>query len=1330
MSTIAKNIIVILFLFFTLFFIAPTSSHAVFTDTGGGDHEGADWIITTDTIIAGTHTNIGTFQIDPGVTVTLETYSGGNYGSVDITATTGNIYGVLTGTGKGFPAGVGTGKGTNGDYGGGSGGGGYGGTGGIGNEGAAGGTFYGNVTSPDSMGSPGGSNNSAVGGSGGGFIKLTISGTLDVDGTISANGNTGGTSTVNYSGGGGSGGGINISAGTFSGDSGATITANGGVGPDPGNAESGGGGGGRIAIYYTTNSFSGSMLARGATGNAAGRDGSAGTIFTKASSPTYGDLIIDNNTQSQESITQLPTGSYTFESVTFQNNTRFTIQDGVSITASSSIITSGLFYLTNTSSTGTFTYPSWDLTITSGTQYILGGGTKWPIRDLTINGGTLYLSSSHNVRDVFIATGATLTQISNSTSHLYDLTLNVSGDMTVDGTLSANAAGYSGGSGTGTGASGTGTSFPSPKGAGGAGHGGTGGNGSGSPAPAGGTAYNSWYNPVLLGSGGGSNGASLGGSGGGYIHLNITGTLDLNGSITSNGGNGINPSTHVTTGGGSGGSINIYTSILTGSGSFTANGGSGGSGSNSDGGGGAGGIIYVRTPRSLFTGTYVANGGVGPDSATDGGAGSAIIQVDALVGYWKFNEGVGATANDNSFYRNNGNLINGASWTNNGKIGKAVNFDGTNDYIEVPDSTSLSPRAGLTVSAWIKRDTVNSIDAILGKYKSITNERSFELGMANTYPVFIISSDGVTATTLTATTAIDAGQWYYVAAVWDQTQIHVYVNGKRENSAAYTAGLYDNDEALRIGDADQSFWYYDGLIDEVKMYNYGLSASEIKTDFNEGKSLVLGAKSTESGTAVASSSDSRKYCVPGSSETCNSPVAEWLTNEGKATSIFDTSGNSNTGTLTNGPVWTSGRGSKAIEFDGTNDYIKMNNSASLEPSSALTISAWVKPNSTANGAILAKQAGTSTFDSYSLFYDGTTQKFNFYLGDSSATTQLQQSSTSTNNTWHHVEAIWDGTNVVMYVDGIYEGATTTSTIGHQNSNPVFMGAQGDDATTATPDTTYFKGAISNIKIYNYARTPAQVALDYSRGQPVVWYKFNECTGTSLYNAIRTPSNKPAGFNGTLTLGSLGTTSAGTCTGASGTTWKDGAIGKFGASIKFDGSDDYVSMGTGTVSTLVNNSTAVTTALWVKLNSIPTSGNQFQLVGSAIDSVAAGANDIKIIHTGVVSIGGRSVSGDSHQSTASTISLTPGQWYHIVQISDFTNDQLRLYINGTLNKTQSVSFGNSNFTKGTPSTTDQIGNYSGQSRYLNGQIDDVRIYNYALTATQIKQLVNNGAIYYE
>ncbi len=163
-------------------------------------------------------------------------------------------------------------------------GGGYGGFGAAvpGSTVAVGGVAYGSATSPNERGSGGGGYSSyGGGGAGGGNLRMNISGTLMLDGIISANGAPG----MGPGAGGGSGGTVSLTVGAIAGS--GAIAAKGGASDGFG----GGGGGGRVAISFYTNLFNGSVVAWGGPGAARG---GAGTIYLKARNQSSGYLLVDN----------------------------------------------------------------------------------------------------------------------------------------------------------------------------------------------------------------------------------------------------------------------------------------------------------------------------------------------------------------------------------------------------------------------------------------------------------------------------------------------------------------------------------------------------------------------------------------------------------------------------------------------------------------------------------------------------------------------------------------------------------------------------------------------------------------------------------------------------------------------------------------------------------------------------------------------------------------------------------------------------------------------------------------------------------------------------
>ncbi|MBI4655140.1 MAG: 30S ribosomal protein S8 [Elusimicrobia bacterium] len=255
-------------------------------ENSGKIYHDAGTIISKDVVIK----NSGEFNLNHLYfkAENIRILSGGiltyNNGEKDFNLETPNLIveagGKIDANGKGYPWGGGPGRGVHVEQAGS--GGGYGGNGGNGywRKTAIGGKVYGSIMEPGDMGSGGGYGGDdewSPGGSGGGLLKIKVSGELRLDGVISANGTNGRASYID-AGAGGSGGGIYITANKITGS--GEITSNGGAGSRGGSAVGGGGGGGRIALYYADGiGFTGKVKAYGGYGDGGQGNGGAGSII-------------------------------------------------------------------------------------------------------------------------------------------------------------------------------------------------------------------------------------------------------------------------------------------------------------------------------------------------------------------------------------------------------------------------------------------------------------------------------------------------------------------------------------------------------------------------------------------------------------------------------------------------------------------------------------------------------------------------------------------------------------------------------------------------------------------------------------------------------------------------------------------------------------------------------------------------------------------------------------------------------------------------------------------------------------------------------------------
>lgn len=214
------------------------------------------------------------------------------------------------------------------------------------------------------------------------------------------------------------------------------------------------------------------------------------------------------------------------------------------------------------------------------------------------------------------------------------------------------------------------------------------------------------------------------------------------------------------------------------------------------------------------------------------------IPLNGLVGYWKFDEGSGNIAHDSSKNGNDGTIY-GAAWTE-GRVGKALQFNGVNCYVGIPSNPSITGFTQFTIEAWIKLESFRSEEMhIVSKNDGWTlpnPNAEYALYIEDEHNLkFAVSNGTIWFFEATATNAInDLGTWYNVAGTWDGINYAIYVNGVQVVAGKGPVGTIATGSAeLQIG--REGYWpwtYFNGTIDEVQIYNRALTPTEISTLYN------------------------------------------------------------------------------------------------------------------------------------------------------------------------------------------------------------------------------------------------------------------------------------------------------------------------------------------------------------------------------------------------------------------------------------------------------------------------------------------------------------------
>jgi hypothetical protein len=218
------------------------------------------------------------------------------------------------------------------------------------------------------------------------------------------------------------------------------------------------------------------------------------------------------------------------------------------------------------------------------------------------------------------------------------------------------------------------------------------------------------------------------------------------------------------------------------------------------------------------------------------------VQVDntttpppGLVASYGFDEGTGGTVGDASGHGNGGDK-GGATWVPIGRMGGALSFDGIDDMISVPDSPTLDVTTGVTFSAWLRPDALGSAWRTL-IFKQRDGGNLVYGGYANTGLAAVPNGEltiGSTVVPVKGTSKVPDGEWTHLATTYDGAQLRLYVNGTQVASVPRTGLIATSSGALHVGGNETWGEYFDGLIDEVRIYDRALPVDEILADMNTG----------------------------------------------------------------------------------------------------------------------------------------------------------------------------------------------------------------------------------------------------------------------------------------------------------------------------------------------------------------------------------------------------------------------------------------------------------------------------------------------------------------
>jgi hypothetical protein len=474
---------------------------------------------------------------------------------------------------------------------------------------------------------------------------------------------------------------------------------------------------------------------------------------------------------------------------------------------------------------------------------------------------------------------------------------------------------------------------------------------------------------------------------------------------------------------------------------------------------------------------------------------TSLVLADGALSYWRLDESSGSlldTSTENNWgtYQGTVTLSQTGALGGSGDSNTAVKFNGSNAFVST--SHSYTNPTNFSLEAWIKTST-SSGGRIIGFGDSQTGTSTYRdrnIYMSDSGQIYFGVAPGGIVTTINTAASYNNDAWHHIVATQSSTSgMTLYVDGVSRATSSSGTSAQNYTGYWKIGFDSLSSWsgthtsnYFNGTIDEVAVYNYALTSTQVADHYN---------------TAITAN----YLPQPGNAILADKPARYYRLGENSGSIAYDLSGNGQNGTYTGGyTLGTTGAftadADTAVTLDGSSGYISASDSGLPSGTSGASISAWVKPTALpASGVwmILADYGTASNNQSYhiALYNNSGTQQVcaGLYGGDVCFSTTLPT------NSWTHITGSFLGWWTNLYINGSPKaGNFTTSNITLSTINI------GKQPNAGGP--SYFNGSIDEVAIFPYALNSAQVLNQYNN---TAWWMCQSKTqlNASNWNLLET-----------------------------------------------------------------------------------------------------------------------------------------------------------------------------------------------------------------------------------
>ena len=682
---------------------------------------------------------------------------------------------------------------------------------------------------------------------------------------------------------------------------------------------------------------------------------------------------------------------------------------------------------------------------------------------------------------------------------------------------------------------------------------------------------------------------------------------------------------------------------------------------------------------------------------------------NGLVAFYPLTDGTGSTAKDITSNANDGTVGGTTTWESS-SIGSVLSFDGSTGRSDASVSLSGMP---VTLAAWFKVPNTNPSDqCVVSIADSSVADNQLRMIVDGPTGVLEASSFDGTVQAAIGTTAINDNAWHFGVVVFESsTSRKVYVDGVLEatNTSTQTITALDRLSVGVTGDSTPTA-YCAGDIQNVRVYNRALSATEVATLFNRPwEGTNYGTLWPYSPPAPADATLSTDTAATSLMSGC---VGWWTLTDGSGTTAVDVVG-TNDATAGGTVTWESTSNGAAALFDGTgNGYFDIG--TDLVGAGDYTISAWVNVDADAVLVTVYCSVSTGTFSYQDLFYiNSTTLGYDtppYGGGITAAFSAMGQG-------WKHVAIVASSGTWHLYGDGELLSTATQESYSGTNTTNYYIGYRNAS--------WQFDGNIQNVRIWNRALSQDEITLLYERPFEGIEY------GDAFHYDPPTPANLTPLTSDSINTDQVlwvpltetddyasgaadisGSGNGGTITGS--VTSEPSTLG---TAADFDSTGDYIT--TGLAATYDTRSEPLSASVWVKASSQTHTQRILSPRPAGTGSATKYPLVLWVLNTGYVRAA--AYDGSGSVNCDSGVVVDDGSWHNIT--ASCSSGTLTLYVDGVEQSTANIASLSSSTSQAGAFKIGQGSNLTSSQQYI-GQIQNVRIWERVLSADEIWSIYAN------